>query len=124
MLPTRTCSLIEKHTIADTSCMFKHEPKKAYIRLTIGRQSPQDIEKETSIFFGNIYHAKSLNALLLDRLHSLEELDVVQRVRVLDEAAHQQVEVLGRHDHADVVQDARKVRERDASVVFRHLGHE
>lgn len=62
-----------------------------------------------------------MNALLLDSLDLLQEGDVVQRVGVLDVAAHEQVEVLRRHDHADVVEDACEVRERDAPVVLSHL---
>lgn len=67
------------------------------------------------------YISEARDALLLDGFHHLEEVDVVQRVRVLDEAAHQQVEVLGRHNDADVVQDALEVGERNAAVVLRHL---
>lgn len=69
----------------------------------------------------NVYRSKSLNALSLDSVHSFDELHVVEGVGVLDEPSHQQVEVLWCHNHADVVQDAGKVRKRNATIVFCHL---
>lgn len=67
------------------------------------------------------YRPESSNAFFLHRFHCLEEFHIVQCVRVFDELPHKQVEVLGRHDHSDVGEDAREMRECDATIVLGYL---